>query len=84
MTQDEIEKAYKKYESEQIGSMQWVKKPKKPTRARKAPAIGKTRAKPDTRTFPKWREGMSTLAYIRAYHEANSSVMLTMPEYLCN
>jgi hypothetical protein len=50
----------------------------------KAPKVRKTRLKPDTRTFPKYREGMSTLAYIRAYHEANSSVMLTMPEYVCN
>lgn len=64
--------------------MPYIIKPKATTRTRKSPAIGKTRAKADKREFPKWREGMSTLAYIRAYHDANSSVMLTMPEYLCN
>jgi hypothetical protein len=56
----------------------------KTTRTRKAPAIGKTRAKSESRAFPKYREGMSTLAYIRAYHEANASVMLSMPDYACN
>jgi hypothetical protein len=54
----------------------------KPKKAPKTPAISKTRTRPETRCFPSYREGMSTLAYIRAYHTANSSVMLTMPEYV--
>jgi hypothetical protein len=56
----------------------------KATRALKAPKVRKTRLKPDTRTFPKYREGMTTMAYIEAYHAANASVHLTMPVYLCN
>jgi hypothetical protein len=54
----------------------------KPKKASKAPSIGKTRAKAETRTFPRYVKGMSTLAYIQAYHSANASVMLTMPEYV--
>ena len=50
----------------------------------KAPSIGKTRVKGEVRHFPAYREGMSTMAYIEAYHAANSSVMLTMPDYACN
>ena len=50
----------------------------------KAPSIGKTRVKGEIRHFPAYREGMSTMVYIQAYHAANSSVMLTMPEYACN
>ena len=50
----------------------------------KAPSIGKTRVKGEIRHFPAYREGMSTMAYIEAYHAANSSVMLTMPDYACN
>lgn len=49
----------------------------------KAPSIGKTRPKGEIRHFPAYREGMSTMAYIQAYHAANASVMLTMPEYTC-
>lgn len=56
-----------------------VSKPKKPS---KSPSIGKTRAKPETRSFPSGGERMSTLAYIQAYHMANSAVHLTMPEYV--
>ena len=55
----------------------------KTTKPRKTPSIGKTRQQAETRAFPKYVEGMSTLAYIRAYHAANASVMLTMPEYVC-
>jgi hypothetical protein len=50
----------------------------------KAPSIGKTRARGEIRHFPQYREGMSTHAYIVAYHAANASVMLTMPDYSCN
>lgn len=63
-----------------------VNKPSKPRKAPskgKAPAIGKTRQPAETRVFPKYVEGMSTLAYIHAYHTANASVMLTTPEYVC-
>lgn len=56
-----------------------VSKPKKPS---KSPSIGKTRVRAETRDYPSYREGMTTLAYIRAYHAANASVMLTMPEYV--
>jgi len=60
-----------------------INKPRKPSKPRKAPAIGKTRQQAETRAFPKYHEGMTTLAYIRAYHAANASVMLTTPEYVC-
>jgi hypothetical protein len=60
-----------------------VIKAKKPTKTQ-APSIGKSRAKGEIRHFPRYVEGMSTMAYIEAYHAANSSVMLTMPEYACN
>ena len=56
-----------------------VSKPKKPV---KSPSIGKTRAKPETRTFPRGGERMSTLTYIQAYHSANAAIHLTMPEYI--
>lgn len=59
-----------------------IVKAKKPTKP-KAPSIGKSRAKGEIRHFPQYREGMSTMAYIVAYHAANSSVMLTMPDYTC-
>ena len=49
----------------------------------KAPSIGKTKVKGEIRHFPAYREGMSTMAYIQAYHNANASVMLTMPDYTC-
>ena len=49
----------------------------------KVPSIGKSRAKGEIRHFPAYREGMSTMVYIEAYHAANSHVMLTMPEYAC-
>ena len=54
----------------------------KPKKAPKALAIGKTRAKPETRSFPTGGERMSTLTYIQAYHSANAAVHLTMPEYI--
>ena len=57
-----------------------VKAPKKP---RKAPAIGKTRARAETRQFPPNGANLSTRAYIQAYHAANASIHLTMPEYAC-
>ena len=50
----------------------------------KAPKIGNTRVKGEIRHFPAYREGMSTMVYIEAYHAANSHVMLTMPDYSCN
>jgi hypothetical protein len=56
-----------------------AKKPRKtaaPRKARKGCA--------EKRSFPKWHEGMSTGAYIRAYHEANAAVSLSTVEYLCN
>ena len=56
-----------------------VSKPKKPV---KSPSIGKTRAKAETRIFPRYVKGMSTLAYIQAYHAANAAVHLTLPEYV--
>ena len=61
------------------GAIVKAKKAAKP----KTPSIGKTRVKGETRNFPVYREGMSTMAYIEAYHAANSSVMLTMPDYTC-
>ena len=61
-----------------------VKAPKVKAPKVKAPSIGKTRVKGEIRHFPAYREGMSTMAYIEAYHAANSSVMLTMPDYACN
>ena len=54
------------------------------TRTPKAPKVRKPRPCANKRTFPKADEGMSTRAYIRAYHEANASVHLTQLEYLCN
>jgi hypothetical protein len=60
---------------------QIIKTPKAPKP--KAPSIGKTRVKGEIRHFPQYREGMSTHAYIVAYHAANASVMLTMPDYAC-
>lgn len=65
-----------------INSTGHIVKPKKAPKG-KTPSIGKTRAKGEIRHFPAYREGMSTMAYIEAYHAANSSVMLTMPEYTC-
>lgn len=65
-----------------INSTGHIVKPKKAPKG-KAPSIGKTRVKGETRNFPVYREGMSTMAYIQAYHAANASVMLTMPEYTC-
>jgi hypothetical protein len=54
----------------------------KTKKAPKTPAIGKTRAKPETRSFPSGGERMSTLDYIQAYHMVNAAVHLTMPEYV--
>lgn len=50
----------------------------------KAPKVRKPRPCAVKRAFPKAYEGMSTRAYIRAYHEANASVHLTTVDYLCN
>ena len=58
-------------------------KPKKAPKV-KAPSIGKSRVKGEIRHFPAYHEGMSTMVYIEAYHAANSSVMLTMPDYACH
>jgi len=57
----------------------------KPTKTRK-PAMRKPRkGAAEKRIYPKWREGMTTRAYIEAYHAANASiVLLTQTEYLCN
>jgi len=38
----------------------------------------------EKRVFPKYCEGMTTRAYIAAYHEANASVTLSTVDYLCN
>jgi len=57
-----------------------AKAPKTP----KAPKVRKPRLCAVKRVFPKAHEGMSTLAYIHAYHAANASVHLTEVEYLCN
>lgn len=57
-----------------------TKAPKTP----KAPKIRKPRPCANKRAFPKAYEGMSTRAYIEAYHEANASVHLTQVDYLCN
>lgn len=55
--------------------------PKK-TKAPKArkPRVNKSK---EIRTFPKYREGMSTLDYVAAYHAANSTVNLTTVSYVC-
>lgn len=56
-----------------------AKKPRKPTtrKARKGAA--------EKRIFPKYHEGMTTRAYIAAYHAANASIiMLTEVNYSCN
>jgi len=55
----------------------------KTRKTRKAPAIGKTKQKGETRQFPRNGANLSTRAYIEAYHAANASVHLTMPEYAC-
>lgn len=55
-----------------------AKKPRKATtrKARKGAA--------EKRIFPKWYEGMTTRAYIAAYHAANASItMLTEVDYSC-
>jgi hypothetical protein len=65
-----------------ITSTGQIIKPKKAPKI-KAPKIGKTRVKGEIRHFPLYKEGMSTMVYIEAYHAANSHVMLTMPEYTC-
>ena len=56
-----------------------AKKPRKAAAPRKA-----RRGCAEKRIFPKWLEGMTTLGYIRAYHEANASVTLSTVDYLCN
>jgi hypothetical protein len=63
--------------------MSYIIKVNKPSKPRKAPAIGKTRQLAETRVFPKYVPGMTTLAYIHAYHTANAAVMLSMPTYTC-
>lgn len=55
-----------------------VTKPRKP-RATRTKA---SRAK-ESRTFPKWREGMTTMDYVNAYHAANATVNLTTVSYTC-
>jgi hypothetical protein len=57
-----------------------AKAPKTP----KAPKVRKPRQCAVKRVFPKAHEGMTTMAYIRAYHEANATVHLTVVEYVCN
>ena len=56
-----------------------AKKPRKAAAPRKA-----RRGCAEKRIYPKWREGMTTLGYIRAYHEANAAVSLSTVEYLCS
>jgi DUF2075 family protein len=58
----------------------------KPIKAKKIKVLGrmKTRAKgSEKRDYPKWREGMSTLDYVTAYHASNASVHLTEVTYTC-
>lgn len=55
-----------------------VTKPRKP----RATRTKVSRAK-ESRTFPKWREGMTTMDYVNAYHAANASVYLTQVTYTC-
>ena len=38
----------------------------------------------EKRVYPSYRDGMSTLDYVAAYHAANSTVNLTMVEYVCH
>ena len=56
----------------------------KPHKA-KAPKVRKARVNrsAEKRVYPSYREGMSTLDYVAAYHAANASVNLTLVEYLC-
>lgn len=55
-----------------------AKKPRKPT-TRKT-----RRGAAEKRIYPKWSEGMTTRAYIAAYHAANASIiMLTEVDYSC-
>jgi hypothetical protein len=57
------------------GEIVRTKKPKKsPTR--------KVRHAAEKRLFPKCYDGMTTLAYVHAYHQANAAVHLTTVEYI--
>ena len=61
-----------------------IETPRKATKKpRKAPVIGKTRVGQEKRVYPSNGAKLSTRAYIEAYHAANASVHLTMPEYAC-
>jgi len=63
--------------------MSFIIKVNKPTKA-KTPKVRKPRLCAVKRVFPKAHEGMTTLAYIEAYHHANASVHLTVVEYVCS
>lgn len=56
------------------------------TRKAKQPRAKKARVNrcAEKRVYPSYREGMSTLDYVAAYHAANSTVNLTMVEYVCH
>jgi hypothetical protein len=41
----------------------------------------KTPLKRESRAFPKYQQGMSTIEYVQAYHRANAGVHLTMVDY---
>lgn len=61
-----------------------IETPRKATKKpRKAPVIGRTRVSQEKRVYPSNGAKLSTQAYIEAYHAANASVHLTMPEYAC-
>ena len=55
------------------------------TRKAKTPKTRKARVNrcAEKRVYPSYREGMSTLDYVAAYHAANASVNLTLVECLC-
>jgi len=52
-----------------------AKKPRKAT-------TRKVRHASEKRVFPKCYQGMSTRAYVEAYHQANAAVHLTTVEYI--
>ena len=65
-----------------ITSTGQIVKPRKAT----APKVRKPKVNrsSEKRVYPSYREGMSTLDYVAAYHAANASVNLTMVEYQCH
>jgi hypothetical protein len=58
------------------GEIVRVKKPRKAT-------TRKVRHASEKRLFPKCHDGMTTRAYVEAYHQANAAVHLTTVDYSC-